>query len=86
MGSACGPSSGTGGSGTGGGDPAQLDAPPKGQGFQFGTPEFAVPSGVEEQDCYFFKISDLATSGGLDPTKPINLHHIRWRSAWAPTT
>jgi hypothetical protein len=65
-------------SGTGtGGDPAHLDPPPSGQGFQFGTPEFAVPSGDEEQDCYFFLVSDLAKLGGLDPTKPVNLHHIQ---------
>src|SRR4051812_33334057 len=63
--------------GTGGSDPAHLDAPPSGQGFQFGTPEFTVPSGTEEQDCYFFKISDLATAGGLDPTQPVNLHHVQ---------
>jgi hypothetical protein len=36
-----------------------------------------VASGVEEQDCYFFKISDLATSGGLDPTQPVNLHRVQ---------
>ncbi len=54
-----------------------LAAPPSGQGFQFGTPEFVVPSGVEEQDCYFFNVSDLAKSGGLDPTQPVNLHHIQ---------
>ncbi len=71
--SACHPD-GTGGSTT---DPAQLDPPPSGQGFQFGTPAFEVPSGTEEQDCYFFQVSDLAKAGGLDPTKPVNLHHIQ---------
>jgi hypothetical protein len=60
-----------------GGDPAHLDPPPAGQGFQFGTPDFSVPSGTEEQDCYFFKVSDLAKSGGLDATKPVNLHHVQ---------
>jgi hypothetical protein len=85
---ACGPSNetATGGAhttsssssgGAGASDPAHLDPPPSGQGFQFGTPEFAIPSGVEEQDCYFFQISDLAKSGGLDPTKPVNLHRIQ---------
>jgi hypothetical protein len=77
VGSACAPKNGLGGSGGAGGDPAHLDPPPSGQGFQFGTPEFAVPSGNEEQDCYFFQVSDLAMSGGLDPTQPINLHHIQ---------
>jgi hypothetical protein len=32
--------------------------------------------GDEVQDCYFFKVSDLETQGGLDPTQPLNLHHI----------
>ncbi len=64
-------------SGTGGADPAHLDPPPSGQGFQFGTPEFSIPEGVEEQDCYFFQVSDLAKKGGLDPTKPVNLHHVQ---------
>jgi hypothetical protein len=92
MGSAaCGPNQGgnTGGTGgttttgtagtggVGGGDPAQLDPPASGQGFQFATEEFAVPQGTEEQDCYFFKISDLAKQGGLDPTKPVNLHRVQ---------
>lgn len=77
---ACGPDSngGTGGqTTTTSTDPAHLDPPPTTQGFQFGTPEFEVPAGTEEQDCYFFKISDLAASGGLDPSKPVNLHRIQ---------
>ena len=57
-------------------DPAHLDAPPEGQGFQFESEEFAVESGAEVQDCYFFKVSELAKKGGLDPTKPVNLHQI----------
>ena len=75
--------SGTGGaggsasSGTGGGDLAHLDPPPTGQGFQFGTPEFTVPAGTEEQDCYFYQVKDLAKAAGLDPTKPVNLHHVQ---------
>src|SRR5262249_31001894 len=79
--SATGGTSGTGGMGGTGGqtmsDPAHLDPPPAGQGFQFGTPDFQVPSGTEEQDCYFFKVSDLAQAGGLDPTKPVNLHRVQ---------
>jgi hypothetical protein len=90
---ACGPDNNTGGTGGGGSttsstnstssgtggviDPAQIDAPPAGQGFQFGTPEFDVPAGTEEQDCYFFKVSELAQAGGLDPTKPVNLHRVQ---------
>ncbi len=74
---ACAPKSDTVGSGGAGGDPAHLDPPPSGQGFQFGTPEFAVLSGQEVQDCYFYQVSDLALAGGLDPTQPVNLHHIQ---------
>ena len=58
-------------------DPAHLDAPATGQGFQFGTADIDVPPGTEEQDCYFFKVGDLARSGGLDATKPVNLHRIQ---------
>jgi hypothetical protein len=72
---ACG--NGGGSPGAGGADPAHLDPPPMGQGFQFGTPEFTVPPGIEEQDCYFFKVSDLAMAGGLAPTLPVNLHHVQ---------
>jgi hypothetical protein len=71
---------GTGGTGTGGSgaaDPAHIDAPPSGQGFQLGTADFEVPQGTEEQDCYFFKVSDLAKAGGLDPALPVNLHRIQ---------
>ena len=67
---------GIGGSG-GSSDPAHLDPPTKGQGFQFGTGDIQVPAGNEEQDCYFFKVSDLATASGVDPTKPVNLHRIQ---------
>jgi hypothetical protein len=72
-----GTSSSTGTGGTGAGDPAHLDPPPMGQGFQFGTGDITVPAGTEEQDCYFFKVSELATAAGLDPTKAVNLHRIQ---------
>ncbi len=58
-------------------DPSELSAPATGQGFQFGTPVFSIPAGIEEQDCYFFKVSDLAQSGGLDPTLPVELHRVQ---------
>ncbi len=58
-------------------DPAQLEPPAKGEGFQFTTEETPVPAGTEEQDCYFFKVSELAVSGGLDATKPVNLHRVQ---------
>ncbi len=58
-------------------DPDQLQPPPSGQGFQFKTGDVVVPAGIEEQDCYFFKVSDLAASGGLPSNQPVELHHIQ---------
>jgi hypothetical protein len=57
--------------------PENLLPPPSGQGFQFKTGDFAVPAGTEEQDCYFFRVKDLAQAGGLDPSKPVNLHRVQ---------
>jgi hypothetical protein len=57
-------------------DPALLAAPPTGQGFQFGTDAFDVPAGTEEQDCYFYRVKDLAQAAGLDPAAPFPLHRI----------
>jgi len=54
-----------------------LVPPAPGQGFQMKTGDFSVPAGVEEQDCYFFRVSDLARAGGLDPSKPVNLHRVQ---------
>ncbi len=58
-------------------DPSTLAPPPQGEGFQMETEEFQVAAGEEVQDCYFFKVSDLAKSGGLDATKPVNLHRVQ---------
>jgi hypothetical protein len=58
-------------------DPAKLDPPAQGKGFQFETEDIEVAAGVEEQDCYFYKVSELAKQGGLDPTKPVNLHQVQ---------
>jgi hypothetical protein len=58
-------------------DPAKLDPPASGKGFQFETEDIQVGPGVEEQDCYFFKVSELAKKGGLDPSKPVNLHQVQ---------
>lgn len=58
-------------------DPSQLAAPPKGQGFQFKTELFSVGPGEEIQDCYFFKVRDLARAGGLPEDEPVNLHRIQ---------
>lgn len=57
-------------------DPAKLSAPLTGKGFQFGTVLFPVDPNTEVQNCYFFKISDLAAKGGLDPSQPVNLHRV----------
>ena len=57
--------------------PSELPAPPKGEGFQFKTEAFPVPAGVEEQDCYFYKVRDLAVAGGLPADEPVNLHRVR---------
>lgn len=58
------------------GDPAQLDPPPAGQGFQITTGEISVAPGAEVQNCYFFKVRDLATAGGL-PSAKVNLHRVQ---------
>jgi hypothetical protein len=58
-------------------DPATLAPPASGKGFQFETEDIEVGPGVEEQDCYFFKVKDLAKQGGLDPSKPVNLHQVQ---------
>ena len=58
-------------------DPSQLAAPASGTGVQLRTDAFAVPSGQELQVCYFFKVSDLLAANGMDPTQPLELHHIQ---------
>jgi hypothetical protein len=58
-------------------DPDKLGAPLQGQGFQFKTQLFAVNPGDEIQNCYFFKVSDLAKQGGLPETEPVNLHRVQ---------
>jgi|GEM_PF-493269 hypothetical protein len=58
-------------------DPSTLPAPPKGQGFQFKTDAFPVPAGVEQQNCYFYRVRDLAAAGGLPEGQPVNLHRVQ---------
>lgn len=58
-------------------DEAQLEPPASGQGFQMQTEDIAVPQGAEEQDCYFFKVSELAAASGLDAKAPVNLHRVQ---------
>lgn len=58
-------------------DPSTLEAPLQGQGFQLRTPLFQVNPGEEVQDCYFFRIGDLAKKGGLPDGEPVNLHRVQ---------
>lgn len=58
-------------------DPSSLSAPLAGQGFQMRTPLFEVPAGQELQDCYFFRVGDLAKTGGLPDGEPVNMHRIQ---------
>jgi len=56
---------------------AQLDPPPQGQGFQLKTGTFQVPVGSEKQDCFFFRMSELAETGGLEPDAPVYVHRVQ---------
>ena len=58
-------------------DLSSLEVPQAGAGYQFESEETVVASGDEEQDCYFFKVSELAKKGGLDASKPVNLHRVQ---------
>jgi hypothetical protein len=57
-------------------DPEKLSAPLSGEGFQMRTPLFPVAPGDEIQNCYFFKVRDLAKSNGLPENDPVNLHRV----------
>jgi len=59
------------------GDPSKLEAPLKGQGFQIRTPLFVVNPGEEVQDCYFYKVRDLAKQAGMNENEPVNLHRLK---------
>jgi hypothetical protein len=58
-------------------DPSQMSAPPTGQGVQMLTDAFVVKPGNEIQACYFFKVADLLKQGGMDNTKPVDVHRIQ---------
>lgn len=58
-------------------DPSNMPPPPSGQGVQLMTDAFTVSAGEELQVCYFFKVSDLLTANGMDPTQPLELHRIQ---------
>jgi hypothetical protein len=57
-------------------DPAQLDPPPAGQGFQITTDDIEVAPGDEVQNCYFYKVRDLAQGGGLEDGL-VHLHRVQ---------
>jgi hypothetical protein len=56
---------------------ALLDPPPAGAGFQIKTNVFPVASGDEKQDCYFFRVSELAAANGLDPSQPVYVNRVQ---------
>ena len=58
-------------------DPEKLDAPEHGLGFQLRTTLFPVNAGDEIQNCYFYKVRDLARLSGMPESEPVNLHRIR---------
>src|SRR5262245_6661822 len=58
-------------------DPAHLEPPPAGQGFQITTDETIVDAGNEVQDCYFYKISDLLAEAGMPADEVFNLHRVQ---------
>jgi hypothetical protein len=57
--------------------PSDLAPPATGQGFQLKTELFSVEPGEEIQDCYFFRVRDLARQGGLPENEPVNLHRVQ---------
>lgn len=58
-------------------DPSYLDSVPSGKGFQFVTQETIVSQGNEQQDCYFFKVGELASANGVPSDRTINLHRVQ---------
>jgi hypothetical protein len=52
----------------------RLTVPPAGQGVQLTTGDFDVAEGTDEQDCYFFRVRDLASKGGMSPDESMILH------------
>ncbi len=58
-------------------DPAALTPPAAGSGFQIKTDSFEIAAGVEEQDCYFFKVGDVAAAAGMPAGQPVNLHRVQ---------
>lgn len=59
------------------GAPTDIEPPAQGQGFQLRTELFTVNPGEEIQDCYFFRVSDLAAKNGMPASDPVNVHRIQ---------
>jgi len=54
-----------------------LEAPLPGEGFQITTDNFPVDPGNEVQDCYFYRVRDLAAAGGFNPDESFLLHRVQ---------
>lgn len=70
------PASGAAGS-TGSTDAADLAPPGVGQGLHMQTEDVVVPPGAEQQDCYFFKVSELAAANGLPAGQSAFVHRVQ---------
>jgi len=57
--------------------PAGPQKPPAGQGFSVSTDNIAIAPGDEIQDCYFFRVGDLARKAGLPDNKKLNVHRVQ---------
>lgn len=58
-------------------EPTDIDPPSIGQGFQMRTELFTVNPGEEVQDCYFYRVGDLAKAAGMAANEPVNLHRVQ---------
>ncbi|WP_050435683.1 hypothetical protein [Chondromyces crocatus] len=58
-------------------DPAHLEPPPSGAGFQLESEDTQVAAGDEVQDCYFFRVSELLERAGMPADAPLNLHRVQ---------
>ncbi|EYF06550.1 hypothetical protein [Chondromyces apiculatus] len=58
-------------------DPAHLEPPPGGSGFQLETDETEVAPGDEVQDCYFFRVSELLERASMPADAPLNLNRVQ---------
>ncbi|MFO0757776.1 MAG: hypothetical protein U0359_14875 [Byssovorax sp.] len=54
-----------------------LEIPAAGTGIHLATGDFRVDPGTEEQDCYFYRVRDLAAEAGMNPDEPVILHRTQ---------